>query len=122
MSETDIYSTLTNDANTSGLVSTRVYPVIAPQDVTVPYVVYRRIIGDSVNDLAGEIGTTRGRFQIDVYADQYSTAKTLAGYVKAAMKASSLRSRILDDQDFDKELDTNLYRVSMDFQIWVTEN
>jgi hypothetical protein len=121
MSEAGIYTTLTNDSDVSGLVSTRVYPVIAPQDVTAPYVVYMRIVGTSVNDLGGELGITNGRFQIDAYATTYAEVKTLAGYVKAAMKASSMKSRLLTDQDFSFEVDTQMYRVSMDFQIWVTE-
>ena len=121
MSETGIYSTLSSDGSTSGLVSTRIYPVLAPQDVTAPYIVYQRVIGTSLNDLQGEMGMTEGRFQIDAYATTYASSKTLAGYIKAALKASSMKSRLLTDQDLGFDTDALLYRVSMDFQIWVTE-
>lgn len=121
MSETGIYSALTNDSDVSGLVSTRVYPVIAPQNVTAPYVVYQRITGAHLNDLDGSLGISDVRFQVDAYATTYAQAKTLAGYIKTALGASALKSRLLTDQDFDYDLTAEVYRVSMDFKIWVTE-
>lgn len=122
MSETTIYSILVADGNITGLVSTRIYPILAPQNTTNPYIVYRRISGVSINALEGELGTTEGRFQIDAYSTSYAEAKTLAGYVKAALKASSsVRGALISDVDFEKEQDTNLYRVSMDFRYWFLE-
>jgi len=121
MSEQNLYSALVNDSGVSALVSTKIYPVKAPQNTAFPYVVYRRITGLSVNGLDGEMGTTNGRFQIDVYSSTYTQVKALAEAVKEAVKASNLRSVLIFDQDFDFDDDSNNYRVLLEFRIWFTE-
>lgn len=120
MSETGIYSLLSADSNVSGLVGTNIFPIYATQNTPAPYIVYRRITGLSINGIGGELGMTNGRFQIDVYSSTYTQAKLLSGYVKTAMKNSSMNTALISDEDFEVE-DIDLYGVSMDFRIFVTE-
>ena len=90
MSETTIYSILVADSNITGLVSTRIYPILAPQNTTFPYIVYRRISGVSINALEGELGTTEGRFQIDAYSTSYAEAKNYVNMLKQVIKKNNL--------------------------------
>lgn len=121
MSESAIYTALTNDATVTGLIGARVYPVIAPQNITKPYAVFRRITGLSVNGLDGELGTTNGRFEINVYAETYAQTKIISEAIKEAMKSSSLRSVLIYDQDLDYEEEVELYRLMLEFRVWFTE-
>ena len=63
--------TLLSGATEAG---TRVFPLVAPDGVPRPYIVYQRVSAISENVLSGDAGLTNTRFQIDVYSDTYTVA------------------------------------------------
>lgn len=115
-----IYTELTGDADVSALVSTRVYPLIAPQNVTVPYLVYQRVSGSPVNEMAGYAGLENPRYQIDVYDDDYAGARALAVKVRTAMNAATVFTALQQSDTDLYEAEASLFRVTMDFSIWTT--
>lgn len=84
--ESVIYDRATGHAGLSALVSTRVYPNVAPQNVTVPFVTYRRVSAVRPSGFGSDVGIVEARFQFDMYATTYSGARAVAEQVRAAFQ------------------------------------
>ncbi len=80
-----IYSILTCDVGVSALVGARVYPIIMPQDGTLPAIVFSRIATDRELSHSGSIDVTKGVFQISCFSETPFGAKQLAKAVYSAM-------------------------------------
>jgi hypothetical protein len=118
MLETELYSLLSTTTLLTGTISTRVYPVKAPQNVSEPYLIYTRISGGQVSGLDGYLTMENPRIQIDAYSKGYSQVKTIADNVHSAMNgATAFKAILISDNDLFEE-DFDLYRVSMDFSVW----
>ena len=83
--ETDLYTALTNDAGFTALCATRLYPGLAPDDTTRPYVTYQVVSGTRITTLPGTDDATRKRIQMSCHADTYSEAKSVGAAVEAAL-------------------------------------
>lgn len=64
------------------LVSTRIYPDVLPQGVTLPAVTYQHIFEQSNNHLGGSENTGETTVQFDVYASTRSEANTAAEAIR----------------------------------------
>jgi hypothetical protein len=95
----------------------RIYPQIAPDMPTSPYIVYQRVSANSENVLSGATGLINTRLQIDVYAQTYLAALALAAQVDALMGAWAVQNVSNPSQDVF-EPDVRLYRVILDYSIW----
>jgi hypothetical protein len=111
--ETAIYTAL------SGLASGKVYPLVAPEKVTAPYIVYSRISSTPENTLDGGSTIDLVRIQVDTYANTYSACKNLAESVRVAMESGVVKSTMQTDQDLF-EPDLKVYRISQDYYVWQT--
>ena len=104
----------------SALVGTRVYPMLLPQNPTLPAIVFQRI--SAVPDhLLGEQGWRAPcRVQLSLWAATYDAMRTLTIAVEAALRGysgSGLRLvRLLNLTD-DYEPETKLYRMIADFRV-----
>lgn len=128
--ETAIYTVLAADGTVAALVVARIYPALAPQGATLPYVVYERISTPRVRGLDGTSGLGAPRFQITSWAESYSGAKALADAVRDALDdySGTVGTAILDDAFIDDEGDVEnlspgadeqrLFGVRQDFIIW----
>ncbi len=105
----------------SGVAGGRVYPLVAPQPATTPYVIYQRVASSVENVLAGNgsppINNTR--LQIDIYAKTYAESQSVADSVESAMLGWSERNVQLSSLDLYED-DVKLFRVLMDFSVWHT--
>lgn len=116
--ESDIYTALADDATVGGLVSTRIYPVILPQNVDYPAISYQRVGNAPRPTLEDGVGLQNPRFQIDAWAESADGARALATAVIAAMSAAtSVDAIFLSDNDI-YESDLEIFRVSVDFSVW----
>lgn len=99
-------------------VSGRLYPVVAPTTVTLPYAVYQVIAQVPQNVLADTPGLYNTRIQVDVFARLYSEGQTLKAAIRSAMASSFANSakEILTQDLFED--DARLHRVSMDWSVW----
>ena len=111
--ETSIYAAL------SGLASGKVYPLVAPEKVVAPYIVYSRISSTPENTLDGGSTIVLVRIQVDTYANTYSACKNLAESVRVAMEGGVVKSTMQTDQDLF-EPDLKVYRISQDYYVWQT--
>jgi hypothetical protein len=89
MSEKALYSILTNDSDVAAHVSTRVYPNVAPQSASYPYIVYERVSTEPLNAIPGSLNESRTTFQLSIESDSYSECKDVADDVRDALDGYS---------------------------------
>lgn len=111
MIEQTIFDTL------KGLVDNRVYPLVMPQNPTLPAVVYSRVGNSPEYTLSCPATLDQHTFQFDVYAKTYLGAVTLAAQVRTALEQSAMKGTLQTTLDFYED-DVDLYRVSTDFYLW----
>lgn len=87
--ETGIYAVLTGDAGVSALVGTRIYPLVVPQDASLPAIAYQRVSGGPTYTQDGDANLTPARFQFTCLGSSYSQAKAVATAVRAAISGAS---------------------------------
>ena len=96
----------------------RVYPNVAPDQPTTPYIVYHNIANSPEVTLADGVPINNTRMQIDIYDTSYlNGVKARAADVVAAMVAAAFTNVPLMNQDL-WEQDVKLHRVQMDYSIW----
>lgn len=83
--EKAIYSLLTNDANVSGLVSTRVFPIRIPQGASMPAITYEQETGPREHTLDGPVGMVPASFAINCWSTTYAQARMLADYTRICL-------------------------------------
>ena len=109
--EAALYAELTGDGTISGLVSTRVYPLYAPQDASLPYIVYQFISRITDYSQSGATGMKIPRVQIRSVAATYDGAQTLAAAVESVLSGfsgtmgSGDNTAAVDASFLDNELD-----------------
>jgi len=101
----------------SGVAGGRVFPNVAPNNVSKPYVVYARVSSAPENTLADGAPIDNTRLQVDCFETTYAAAIALAEAVKAAIKSSAIAHVLLLEQD-QFEPEAMLHRVILDFSIW----
>lgn len=115
MTEAEVYSLLKNNTGVNALVSGRIYPMVAPQNVVRPYITYRVITGLKIQCMGGEIYQGDYRFQIDVWSETYSNSKAISEAVKSALVGFMSSNNINIEDDYEDE--TGLFRQVIDFKI-----
>lgn len=109
----------------TALVSTRIYPLKAPQDTTTAHIVYDMLGGENIGAHDGFSGLSTGRLSYTCLAPTYAAAKAAAAAVRAALTGfsgtlSTLAVRIpqtYEDEDlYDDTL--GLYLSVVDFEVY----
>lgn len=80
-----LYSHLSGVAGVTSLVSTRIYPNVAPQGAALPYVVQQRVSRRQFPNLAGSSGMVRQRHQIDVFSNTQDATEAIVEALRAAL-------------------------------------
>jgi len=138
--ETGLYTKLTATAGVTTLVSTRIYPLLAPDDATYPNVTYQKISAPRINTHDGPSGLAVCRFQINSWAvttaskHGYQAAKEIADAIRVAIDGVSFAAwgtvviqhcTLLDESDvFDPSPESEeirVYGVRQDYEIWSEE-
>ncbi len=112
--EADIYTAV------QGLVSGRVYPDVAPAEVTAPYVVYQQVGGESANLITQNISSKKnGRFQFAVWGTTRAAVSALSLQIESALINSvAFQARPIGASVSEYEQETALYGARQDFSIW----
>ena len=97
--ETDLYSTLTNDATVASLVGTQVFPNDAPENAANPLIVYAVISGSMIDTIPGVGDARRKLVQVDCHANTYSSAKAVAAAVISALEGGGYMQGEFDQYD-----------------------
>jgi len=81
--EAGLYAALTKSGGrVAGLVSSRVYPTMIPQEVPLPAIAYQRVSGPRDRYHNGAAGWARARIQLTIMAEKYAEAKTVVAAVR----------------------------------------
>lgn len=107
MIEAEIVQLLSEDAPVVALISTRVYPLVLPPNVTLPAVTYQRISGIHEHTLSDPAELARPRFQFVAIAPTFLQARLVANAVKTAFngrraaRTSTTIQAIMVENEFD---------------------
>ncbi|MGK2287246.1 DUF3168 domain-containing protein [Pedomonas sp. V897] len=87
MLDAAIYQLLAGNSAVAGMVGTRIYPSRAPDEATLPYLVYLDMAEiDRARDLDGVGGLRQARVQVDAWASTATGAKRLGDAVVEALE------------------------------------
>lgn len=114
---------LTADANFTKLAGRRLYPGVLPQGSVLPAVVYNVIDDLPLNTLQGSGGLRNVHLQLDVYDKSYLKAQEVgkaANAVLGSLAVDGQSSLRVNGRDLYED-DTELYRVSQDYSLWLKE-
>jgi hypothetical protein len=115
----EIYTALSANAPVAALIGTRIYPLLMPESVLLPAIVYQTVATTPQNGFSGNHGLDNVRVQVDCWADSLPAAQALAAAVRPAMAVAPLYGLpLLALEDYDST--TQMYRVIQDFSIWST--
>jgi len=86
--ETSLYSALSGNGAVSALVGTRVYPDIAPQEGSLPAIVFERSDTEYVNTIHGTAVAQRASMEIWCMAETRASAEQVCNAVETAARAA----------------------------------
>lgn len=119
-----LYTLIANDASVSADIGTRLYPVRAPQQPTLPFLLMRRIseINEARQDGAGSMED--GRFQFDIYAESsvvadriFRNLRSLLDGYNGTSEGVTIESIFFDNAQDDYEADVSDYKTMADFMV-----
>jgi hypothetical protein len=100
----------------------RTFPIVAPFSTTRPYITWQQVGGAAVEYQEGTLPDLRnGMVQINVWADTYADAVTLALQIEAALSANTdFQCSAEGAHIAEHDEDTKRYGTRQDFSIWAT--
>ena len=123
-----IYNILSTNSDVSTLVGTRIFPNVAPQTTTFPFIIYD-VTGVQPNDTKDGASTLdTNDVMISCYSETYSQASDLAQKIRVAMdrinegtyggeQIQSSQFQSYNDIFDDTSGDAGIYRKALDFEI-----
>lgn len=104
------------------LVSSRVFPDVAPLSTALPYITYQQIGGEAFAYIENTLPDAKnGRFQVNVWATTRAAAAALALQVEAALiQSTAFQARAVGAPAATHEPDLKLYGSMQDFTVWST--
>jgi len=130
---TAIVAMLRADTSVAALVGTRIYPSYAPQNYTLPVIVYTRLSASRVRSADGSAGMVAMNMQLSCWAATKAGAETLSAAVQSCLDDYSGTSDgvVIDVISMDNELDApivepdneehNEFGKILEFTIWYEE-
>ncbi len=132
--ESALYSYLSTKASITALVSTRIYPQVAPDSGDYPFITYNVISESHDHAMQGATGLANPSLQVDVWAETIADRVAVSESLRNALDGFtgnmgtenlSIRNCFLQNRanfnENDGEGKTPAYRSSMDFSIWHVE-
>lgn len=115
-----IRSRLIADGTVASLVGTRIYIMQLQQNCALPAISTMPVTEEPQITLSGEVSLKNELWQVDCWSQSYSEAETLADAVESAMAATGTDFySVRTDRGVLYENPTELYRVSIDFSLWI---
>jgi hypothetical protein len=117
----------------NNLVSGRIYPVVLPQNPTLPAIVYSLVNANRPESMIGGTGLVQARVQVDCWALTQDAAASLSNEVRKVLQGFSgnfgsgstlvvvQAVHVVGEYEMH-EPDVNNYRVIIDYHIWYEED
>ena len=105
--EAVIRNRLVTTAAVTALVSTRVYPVIAPATAALPFITWRRLAVTRQQSLAGPIGAPTVNLSVDIFAETYESARDIADQCRVSLDGwgGTFDNTVVSNVSLDNESD-----------------
>jgi hypothetical protein len=127
----DIHTRMSNYANLTALVSTRIYHSILPQNTPYPAVTYQTISGgEQIHTMNSDAGhPAHPRIQVSSWGLTQESAENVAAQVSACLKdfsgamGNSTVQRIFQETSepiYIYSIEAKIYQVIHDFTVWFT--
>jgi len=124
-----IYSILSNDAGVTNLLSTRIYPTLAPQGTAHPYATYRITNTEMVGTKETDIPREMPQVQIDVFARSRADAENAGAAIRSALHGYTgtvegikiTECRIINHDDEQLDAEYLLYIVTQDYEFRINK-
>lgn len=117
-----IHEALTAFAGLAALVSTRIYTLVLPQDVSYPAVTITKVsqLRENTMSNSGGSGVENQRCSIDIFDGTLASCEAVAEQIRLALIAyESTNFKAVQVFNLDLyEDDTKLYHVVVDYSIW----
>ncbi len=127
----DLRTFLLQDSTLGGLIGTKIYPIVLPQDPIFPAITYQWISGDRLYSLSGPSGLSGPRIQFDCWAKTYAASEGLFEALRKRLdgyrgQMGSAPGHTVQGVFFANEVDLyeaeiDVYRRSVDFMIHYEE-
>lgn len=122
--EAAIYSILSTNIDVIALVSTRIYPLLLPQDAPLPAITYARVSTERESAFVTDPGLSTARIQVDIWATSALNAMAVSEKVRSALHRyrGTIASVTIEESHIDNEIamyepDTEIYHMVLDFLI-----
>jgi hypothetical protein len=104
-----------------GLAGGQVFPDVAPESTSVPYITYQAVGGEPINFLSGDRpGKTNARIQVNVWAKTRLEASELGEQVEDAIRAAvDLQPEVLTGRVATYDEATRYRGTMQDFSCWL---
>lgn len=97
----------------------RIKPSGDNQNLVRPYIVHQPIGADPTRVYGGRAALQRWVYQVSVFADSYSGARTLSAAVVTALDGTQGEATYLwRDQDYQFESDVRVHHIALGFEVF----
>ncbi len=125
----NLYTYLAAQSAITSIVSTRIHPLILPQEPTYPAMTYSDESSDMSESFDGQTGHAQSIYQIDCWAKTYAGAYTLGDALRSTLNNVSgsfggitiQRCQIINGPATVYEDSVEAYRQTYIFSIWHSE-
>jgi Protein of unknown function (DUF3168) len=127
-----LFTLITSDPGVKAALNgkTSVYPNIAPDETSLPYIVYTQIARSVILTYQGVNRLQETRIQFSCYGASYKTAKSLAGAVKNLLDGFTgllgdgtileHSMPVSEHDEVERELKATVYGIHLDYAFWAT--
>jgi len=105
--EAAIRNRLVTTAAVSAIIGSKVYPVIAPAEATLPFLTWRRMSVQRQQSLSGPVGTPSVMLSVDLFAETYEAVRDLADNVRLSLDGwgGTFQNTVVANVSLDNESD-----------------
>lgn len=123
MIEQALFELLTGDGPLAALVGTRVYPLVLPQNPTLPALVYTELRSSALVAADGDTGMRESRFQVSAWGATYPAVKGIKARLVGLLSGASggeIERMAVDAMHDEYEVETGWYRQIVEVVIhWI---
>ena len=113
---TDLFTHLTTDGTLAGKIGTRLYPSFAPQDATLPFVVYYEFANPREQGFGNVVQVNKPRIQYSIYGEHYDDCVEVADALRGALITFESPVTFEDERAYH-DVTTGLYRRDVDARV-----
>ena len=130
-----LFDYLSTYAGLTALLSTRIYPIVLPQDVTLPAITYQKLSKLTVHTMGNDPGLGKPRYQFTCWGETPTSAKAVKLQLQTALQnqrnqlwggESGVTVTVIGpENEIDNfeltKADVELFSVSQDYYVWHDE-